>query len=69
VKIKIRDNSLVYIYGHRDALEVGKTYIVALSGSFGEELERQLQISALNGIIPIEDTETVNKVYKWLNIK
>ena len=68
-KIKIRDNSLVYIYGHRDALEVGKTYIVALSGSFGEVPERQLEISALNGIIPIEDTETVNKVYKWLNIK
>ena len=53
----------------RDSLEEGKEYILTLSLCDNSEKHSSFTQSAQNGIIPIEDTETVEKVYEWLDIK
>ena len=69
-RIKETDYGIYIINCQKDALEKGKEYIIAVSmiGNTREQYTAFYQ-SAENGIIPIEDTETVEKVYEWLNLK
>ena len=61
----------VYIVNcQKNVLEKSREYIIAVSliGNLREKYTVFYQ-SADNGIIPIEDKETVKNVYKWLNLE
>ena len=49
-----------------DSFEVGKEYTVALSPVSNLSKNKMFELTARNGVVPSEDTETTEKVYKWL---
>lgn len=63
------DSSGYLIHVAKDSLIEGKEYIVSLSLNSAQEKHSSFTQSALNGIIPIEDAETVKNVYEWLDKK
>ena len=54
---------------YKDSLNIGEEYILTCSIINPNRISSYLLQSALNGIIPIEDKETVAQVYEWLGLK
>lgn len=63
------DGSSILVNSSRDSLAENKEYILTLSLVQDIDKDSIFTLSALNGIIPIEDKETVEKVYEWLDLK
>lgn len=54
------------VYALGDSFEAGKEYIVALSPVSNVSKNGMFELTARNGIVSSEDTETTDKIYKWL---
>lgn len=57
---------LCTVYAPGDSFEVGKEYTVALSPVSNLSKNKMFELTARNGVVPSEDTETTEKVYKRL---
>ena len=57
------------VHAEKNSMSVNNEYIIALSVNNLQSTHSSFTQSALNGIIPIEDKETVAQVYTWLGLK
>ena len=53
----------------KNSLKIDEEYIMTFGLVDPTRTNSFLLQSALNGVVPIEDTETVEKVYEWLDLK
>ena len=62
-----RDTYLLHMT--KNSLEQNKEYIIALSLNTEKEKHSSFTLAALNGIVSVEDVQTTEKIYEWLNTK